>query len=149
MNHYYHVSPASVVRSFLASMKLAERAKSERGQSTPEFAGVILLAMFVVVGLMLLFELITGIDLFAKVHAVLEWLFMAPLAGVLYQGWTKDVSLDEKAKNLLARLSKVDGEAKAKEMACTLLDKWGEVNFEFVRDLGEYVFEAEQEVYSH
>ena len=67
---------------------------------------------------------------------------------VAHNGFTYDLTYEQKAKNLLHRLAKVDGDEKAREMATHFLDIHGEINAAFVRELTEYVFDAEQEAYS-
>ncbi len=64
-----------------------------------------------------------------------------------HDGYTYELSDTQKAKNLLARLEQAKDHESARNIAINLLDKWGEIGFEFLRDLNELVWDAEQEAY--
>jgi hypothetical protein len=67
---------------------------------------------------------------------------------VAHNGFTYDLTDTQKAKHLLRRMQKIEGRRKTKQLAKRLLEKWGEINHQFVRDLSEMVFDVEQEAYA-
>ena len=140
---------------FVSADKVSVEA-SEKGQAAAEMMGAGLIGLLLICGAFLLVMLITSlighkVDLFAVLRDVLHWLyyqaFPVPMAGVLYQGWYPSISYDEKAKNLLARLVRVDGQEKAQYTYDHLLEFYGGITFEFIRQFQDEVFDAEQEAY--
>lgn len=53
----------------------------------------------------------------------------------MYNGYTRDLGLDEQARNIAARLAKCVGADESKRVALDLLRQHGYVSPEYVRDL--------------